>query len=318
MEPNWYPDPSDSTLLRWWDGNQWTEHTHAAGGDNGAGQTPNHDQVAAAALQGAQEQMSTTALQGATAQAPQVQAAQSQSAQAHAAQGSGAGMPESIRSSSLFKDNQELETSGRFTSQNRAVAKVTGLATTPLLVRRGAMIAYQGDVNFAYESTGVKRKLKSMATNEGLKLMRCDGNGELFVSHGGEKLHFLTLGEGEGMSINSKSLLGFDATMHWDIEVIKAGAGAMMAGGLFNVKLTGPGTLILATDWPLVLDTSEAQTLVDPNAAVAWSAHLQVKMRSTMSAGALIGRGSGEAFQMEFSSGGFVIVEPEPILGVQG
>lgn len=25
--PNWYPDPSASRLLRYWDGTQWTEHT---------------------------------------------------------------------------------------------------------------------------------------------------------------------------------------------------------------------------------------------------------------------------------------------------
>lgn len=24
----WYPDPKDSTILRWWDGQQWTNHTH--------------------------------------------------------------------------------------------------------------------------------------------------------------------------------------------------------------------------------------------------------------------------------------------------
>ncbi len=286
MEPNWYPDPNDPSMLRWWDGNQWTEHTHAAAGDG----------VSVSGTPDAASQ---------TGQTPGASAAGSST------------LPESIRTSSLFKDNQETETSGRFTTQNRAVAKVTGLAATPLLVRRGAMIAYQGDVSFSYESTGVKRKLKAMATSEGIKLMRCEGAGELFVSHGGEKLHFLSLGEGEAMSINSRSLLGFDATMTWDIEVIKAGAGAMVAGGLFNVRLTGPGTLILATDWPLVLDTTEARTLVDPNAAVAWSAHLKVTVRSTMSAGALIGRGSGEAFQLEYSPGGFVIVEPEPVVGVQ-
>ena len=81
-----------------------------------------------------------------------------------------------------------------------------------------------------------------------------------------------------------------------------------------DVTLTGPGTVILASDWPVVLDTSESRTCVDPNAVVAWSAGLQITTKSSMSAGALIGRGSGEAFQLEFSPGGFVIVEPEPVL----
>jgi uncharacterized protein (AIM24 family) len=141
--------------------------------------------------------------------------------------------------------------------------------------------------------------------------MRCEGQGELFVSRHGRKLHLIPLGPGERMSASSRSLLGFDASVEWDIQMIKGGMGAMMAGGLFNVTLTGPGTVILASDWPVVLDTSEARTSVDPNAVVAWSAGLAVSVRTSMTAGALIGRGSGEAFQLEFSPGGWVIVEPE-------
>jgi len=227
-------------------------------------------------------------------------------------------MPAGLAASTLFTDNQEVGTTGRMTRQNPAVIKAT-LTGTPLLVSRGAMIAFQGDVSFAYQGAGgVGKYLKAATTGEGMKLMRCEGSGELFVSRGGHKLHLLDLAQGEQLSASSRSLLGFDASISYDIQMIKGGLGAMAAGGLFNVTLTGPGTVILASDWPVVLNTSEARTLADPNAVVAWTAGLTVTPRSSVSAGAIIGRGSGEAMQLEFSAGGYVIVEPEPMPGVPG
>ncbi len=278
---NWYPDPQDPTLQRYWDGTAWTEHVAPAGG----GPAP-ADAAAATSPEGT---------------------------------GGGFGvahqMPSYLRSSTLFAaENMEVATTGRMTRQNPAVVKVT--LGAPLQVTRGAMIAFQGNVTFAYKGSGAAKYLKSMATGEGLKLMTCEGTGELFVSHAGKKLHLLELGPGEQLSASSRALLGFDASIEWNIQMIKGGIGAMAAGGLFNVTLTGPGTVILASDWPVVLDTSEARTCVDPGAVVAWSAGLQITTKSSMSAGALIGRGSGEAFQLEFSPGGFVIVEPEPVLAV--
>ena len=62
-------------------------------------------------------------------------------------------MPAGLASSTLFTENQEATTTGRMTRQNPAVIKAT-LTGTPLLVSRGAMIAFQGDVTFAYEGSG--------------------------------------------------------------------------------------------------------------------------------------------------------------------
>jgi len=274
---NWYPDPQDSSQLRYWDGLNWTEHVAPAGA----------------------AESSTEGFGRAVAVAP----------------AQGGEMPSYLKSSTLFAfENLEAVTTGRMTRQNAAVVKVT--LGQPLLVTRGAMIAFQGDVTFAHKGSGAARYLKSMATGEGLKLMTCEGTGELFVSHAGKKLHLIELGAGEQISASSRALLGFDASVQWDIQMIKGGIGAMAAGGLFNVTLTGPGTMIVASDWPVVLDTSEARTCVDPNAVVAWSAGLTITTRSSLSAGALIGRGSGEAMQLEFSPGGFVIVEPEPVSAV--
>lgn len=266
---DWYPDPNDPSLLRYWDGATWTEHT---------------------------------------APAPAVAATPPMAPAAPALPPSG------LIASSLFAEsNREQPTTGRMTRQNPAIVKVT--LGQSLLVSRGAMIAYQGDVTFAYQGSGMKRMLKAMGTNEGMSLMRCEGQGELFVSRNNRKLHIVELAPGEQMSASSRALLGFDATVEWDITAIKGGVGAALAGGLFNISITGPGEVILASDWPVVLNTSEARTCVDPNALVAWTAGLTTTVRSTMSAGALIGRGSGEAFQLEFSPGGYVIVEPEVGVG---
>lgn len=268
--------------MRWWDGAQWTEHTAPIADTVGAG---------SATLGTAASTASSTG------HAP--------------APSSG------LANSTLFaSENREQATTGRMTRQNPAVVKVT--LGPALLVTRGAMIAYQGDVQFAYEGSGAKRFVKASLTGEGVRLMRCTGAGELFVSHHSRKLHLLELAPGEQVSASSRALLGFDDTVTWDINAIKGGIGAAAAGGLFNVTLTGPGTVILASDWPVVLDTSEARTCVDPNAVVAWTAGLQIEVRSSFSAGALVGRGSGEAFQLEFSPGGFVVVEPEGIVHTVG
>jgi uncharacterized protein (AIM24 family) len=85
----------------------------------------------------------------------------------------------------------------------------------------------------------------------------------------------------------------------------------MAAGGLFNTTLRGTGWVALTTDGPpVVLNAAEAPTFADTNAVVAWSANLQTQLKASFKAGALIGRGSGEALQVSFYGQGFVIVQP--------
>lgn len=293
---NWYTDPEEPTRLRYFDGERWTEHTSP---------TPSADSGHPQAHAPAQDPAGGAHVPGG---GPVANPAPTPPGAAMAG----------IAASSLFSpENREQETTGRMTRQNPAVVKVT--LGAPLLVTRGAMIAYQGPITFARQGSGAARFLKGAVGGEGVRLMRCEGQGEVFVAHRNMRLHLLELAEGERVSASSRSLLGFDASISWDIEMIKGGVGALVAGGLFNVSLAGPGTVILASDWPMVLDTSEATTCVDPNAVVAWSAGLSINVRSTLTAGSLIGRGSGEAFQLEFSPGGWVIVEPEsPTFGGTG
>lgn len=60
----------------------------------------------------------------------------------------------------------------------------------------------------------------------------------------------------------------------------------------------------------MVLNAAEAPTFADTNALLASSAHLQTRLKTSLKAGALIGRGSGEAVQVSFYGQGFVIVQP--------
>ena len=70
-----------------------------------------------------------------------------------------------------------------------------------LLARQGAMVAYQGQIEFAFQGTGgVKRFLKKALTGEGVPLMRCRGKGELFLARDGYELYPIDL---EGVSCST-------------------------------------------------------------------------------------------------------------------
>ncbi len=89
---------------------------------------------------------------------------------------------------------------------------------------------------------------------------------------------------------------------------------AKFAGqGLWNIQVCGQGAVALtARGTPIVVDCGqgEDETYVDPDALIAWSPSLKVKGKRSFKAGSLIGRGSGEAYQMGFSGQGIVVVQP--------
>ena len=106
-------------------------------------------------------------------------------------------------------------------------------------------------------------------------------------------------------------LLAFEPTIEWDIKLMRKMAG-VMSGGLFNVNLRGRGKVAITSHYePLTLLVKPGEPVItDPNATVAWSGNLVPEFRTDISFRTLLGRGSGESFQMEFSGEGFVIVQP--------
>lgn len=319
----WHPDPTGRHELRYWDGSQWTDHVSdsgvqstsplnadpAAGGDAGAAQSEDAAPQAEQAPTQAQPQGQVPPQGQPLGQPPAEQPWAQQPAAAYGGGPVGQQVP-----ADAFAGISGSLIDGRFTEvegagavlQNKRLLRVR--ITEPFMAKQGAMVAYQGNVNFAYQGGGAAKFLKKAFTGEGLSLMRVEGQGDVFLADAADEVHILQL-TNSGLSVNGKNVLAFSAGLDWNVERVKGGS--IAAGGLFNTTLRGTGWVAITTDGdPVVLNPAEAPTFADANALVAWSTHLQTSIRSTFTAGALIGRGSGEAFQVAFQGQGFVIVQP--------
>jgi uncharacterized protein (AIM24 family) len=211
--------------------------------------------------------------------------------------------------SALF-DQSNLEVTGeqRFALQNPQMLRVS--LGPDVLATKGAMVAFQGSIEFHHEKAGSMGKLlKKMVTSEDNPLMRVTGQGEVFFASRAGYVNLVEL-TGDAISVNGRNLLAFDAALEWDIHRTK-GAG-MLAGGLFNTTVSGEGMVALhSIGNPVVLDCSQQPTYVDTQACVAWSANLQPSMVSSMKFKSMLRGGSGEAFQFAFHGPGFVVVQAD-------
>jgi uncharacterized protein (AIM24 family) len=207
--------------------------------------------------------------------------------------------------STLFGENVESTSTDYFGLQNAKMLRVR--LDGEVMARQGAMVAYQGQIEFDYQgSGGLGRFIKKALTGEGLPLMRCRGRGDLFLANDADDVHLIYL-DGDGLTVNGANILAFDPSISWDIRRVE-GAG-MMSGGLFNTVLTGTGWVaVTAHGTPVVLDTDQP-TFADAQAAIAWSSSLQTRIHASVKLGTLFGRGSGESVQMAFAGQGFVIVQ---------
>src|SRR3712207_1239409 len=133
---------------------------------------------------------------------------------------------------------QEQETTESFSLQNSKLLKVE-LNQITIQAKLGSMVAYQGDVAFEHAgSGGVSRFIKKAVTGEGAQLMKVSGTGEVFLADQAQDVHLIKL-EGDQITCNGANVLAFDAGIDWDIKRVEGGFAAAMAGGLFNMALSG-------------------------------------------------------------------------------
>lgn len=311
-EAGWQPDPLGHFELRYWDGSAWTEHVSTQGSQEisplDARPAPVYEEPVPA-----YEQPTPVYDEPAHAyeQPPAYeQPVYEQPFAEYAPPSHAATTPQGDAFAGLSGElvegtYTEVEGAGP-QRQNPKLLRVR--LDQPFMAKQGAMVAYQGAVQFAYQGGGAAKFLKKAITGEGLSLMQVSGNGDVFLADEAKDVHILHL-TNSGLSVSGKNVLAFSSSLDWNVERVKGGS--MAAGGLFNTSLRGTGWVAITTDGlPVVLNAAEAPTFADANALVAWSINLQTSIKSSVSAGALIGRGSGEAFQVAFTGQGFVIVQP--------
>ncbi|MCK9932369.1 TerD family protein [Frankia sp. Mgl5] len=203
---------------------------------------------------------------------------------------------------------REVPTAGRWTQQNSKLVKVT--LGPEALALRGSMVAYQGNVEFDYKSGGIRGLIEEKLTGQGLKLMTCKGNGEVFLAQDASDLHIVELGN-QSLCINSKNLLAMDATVRSEVRRIESPG--IPGGGFFHFEVSGPGSVVVMTKGtPMTLNVA-GPTFADMNALVAWTSGMRVSVSTQVRISRQIYAGaSGESFALQFMgfAGHFVVVQP--------
>ncbi len=216
-----------------------------------------------------------------------------------------------MRSALFAAENLEKEsTQPGMRLQNSKMLKVE--LNGEIMARTGAMVAYQGQMQFqALGAGGMGKWLKSKLTGEGVPLMKVSGQGDLFLADRAADVHLIDIDRGDAITINGANVLAFDSGVQYDIKMVQ-GLGMFSSAGMFNCVFTGQGRIaITSKGTPVVLQVDQP-TYADPQAAICWSASLQTGYHRAeqFGLGTLVGRRTGEAFTMSFAGQGFLVVQP--------
>ncbi|MET9104644.1 TerD family protein [Streptomyces antibioticus] len=206
---------------------------------------------------------------------------------------------------------KETPTGQRWTQQNKKLVRVDlGIGGQPVLARQGSMVLYQGKVDFSYKGAGFAGRIVGNATGQEMQLMRCTGQGQVFLAENSTMLHPIEL-QGDGICVSAENVLAFDESLQYEVRRIE-GHG-IPGGALFTMQFTGTGTIVVKTHGvPVVLPVTPT-TFADCNAVVAWSAASQVVVSSQvrMRRNAYPGD-TGESVNLQFrgAPGNFIVVQP--------
>ncbi|MGW1838092.1 AIM24 family protein [Streptomyces sp. NPDC002067] len=208
-----------------------------------------------------------------------------------------------------------------FTVLNSRMVQARVTPGARLFSQRGAMLAYRGEVSFTPNIQGGQGGIGSMIgrrlAGEATPLMTVEGDGTVMFGHGGHHVQVMDL-TGETLYVEADRLLAFDGSLRQGTMFMGSQGGVMgmvrgqvTGQGLFTTTLQGHGSAaVMAHGGVIELPiTPQRPVHVDPQAYVAHRGEVRNKLSAALGWREMVGRGSGEAFQLELSGQGTVYVQ---------
>ncbi|HEX8303261.1 MAG TPA: AIM24 family protein [Jatrophihabitans sp.] len=218
-----------------------------------------------------------------------------------------------------------------FEKVNSKVVKINLAASGDVLARKGAMLFYTGDVRFTPHTPGGPGAMGAMSGVIGMAgramagehqiMMAATGNGEVHYGRAGLHVTVVPL-QGDRLVVESSRLLAHTANLQSAVVPLSSGGsgggglrgmvrGAVTGQGLFTTQLSGQGAVaLLSHGGTIELPVRPGGgTFVDPQAYVGHRGNVAVKLAAKVGWRDAVGRGGGEAMQLELSGDGVVYVQ---------
>ncbi|MEV7427322.1 MULTISPECIES: AIM24 family protein [unclassified Streptomyces] len=213
----------------------------------------------------------------------------------------------------------EQQSQDRYAVQNPQLLRVALTGQDDVLARKGAMVAYQGLIDFDGEYESHSRRQTRAYTGEGLELMRCSGQGTVYLANLAQYIHIVDVDQ-DGMTVDSAYVLALDSALHTEVVAVDSQYG-ISGSGKYQLNISGRGKVALMTSGqPLMMRvTPDKYISADADAVVAWSSALRVQMQAqTHSSGVRRRRGNtGEGWELSFLGEGFALVQPSEVMPPQ-
>ncbi|MGI5222336.1 AIM24 family protein [Nocardia sp. CA-290969] len=225
-----------------------------------------------------------------------------------------------------------------FEKINSKVVKVDVGAAGGVVARAGGMLFYTGDVSFAPHEIpggggmggggGLVRMAGRMMAGEHQRTMLAQGTGQVHYGFAGLEVQVVPVQPGAMLQVEASRLLAYTAGLQTSVVSVMssgggggggglmgalrgAASGALTGQGMFTTQISGHGSaVLLAHGGYLELQVGGPNpVVVDPQAFIASYGNVQTELKTAMSWRDAVGRGSGEAMQLQCAGQGIIYVQ---------